>query len=176
MTKFAWKWRVSKGGCLELGRALLKNQKMLKNQLSPISRYIPFGFKCSALVVRRIEKLQREFLWLGRSPKKRFYLVDWASMCLPKKDGGLGIRPLRMMNQALLGKWRSQKAYGDRFWWWNMGYLGRVGTFPISQTDLLRFGMAYCRLKITLCTTLNSVLGMEKEFVSSLICGQATLL
>lgn len=26
-------------------------------------------------------------------------------MCKPKKDGGLGIRPLALMNQALLGKW-----------------------------------------------------------------------
>ena len=44
-------------------------------------------------------------LWHGRSSGKKFHLVDWASVCKPKLEGGLGIRPLREMNRALLGKW-----------------------------------------------------------------------
>ena len=31
--------------------------------------------------------------------------MDWDSICKPKEEGGLRIRPLRQMNQALLGKW-----------------------------------------------------------------------
>eukprot|EP00268_Persea_americana_P012101 TRINITY_DN15081_c1_g5_i2.p1 TRINITY_DN15081_c1_g5~~TRINITY_DN15081_c1_g5_i2.p1 ORF type:complete len:110 (-),score=15.04 TRINITY_DN15081_c1_g5_i2:571-900(-) len=62
-------------------------------------------FKCPISVFNRIEKLQRDFLWHGRSSRKKFHLVDWASVCKPKSEGGLGIRPLRETNRALQGKW-----------------------------------------------------------------------
>ena len=31
--------------------------------------------------------------------------MGWDTICKPKKEGGLGIRPLKQMNLALLGKW-----------------------------------------------------------------------
>lgn len=36
------------------------------------------------------------------------HLVDWASVCKPNANGGLGFRPIKNMNKALLGKglWR----------------------------------------------------------------------
>lgn len=36
--------------------------------------------------------------------KKKFHLVDWASLCRPKTDGGLGFKSVKHMNQELLGK------------------------------------------------------------------------
>lgn len=50
-------------------------------------------------------------MWCGRNSEKKFHLLDWASVCEPKREGGLGIRPSRLINQALLGKglWR----FGD---------------------------------------------------------------
>jgi hypothetical protein len=32
--------------------------------------------------------------------------VKWADICKPKKEGGLGIKDLRLMNMSLLAKWR----------------------------------------------------------------------
>jgi hypothetical protein len=32
--------------------------------------------------------------------------VKWKDVCRPKKDGGLGIRDLQVMNISLLAKWR----------------------------------------------------------------------
>lgn len=55
--------------------------------------------------VNRIEKLQHEFLWQGNESKKKYVFVDWKFICTPKKEGGFGLRPLREMNNALLGKW-----------------------------------------------------------------------
>ena len=44
-------------------------------------------------------------------------LVDWESICKPNEDGGLGIRPLKKMNQALLGKWLWRMGDGmDGLW------------------------------------------------------------
>lgn len=37
--------------------------------------------------------------------EEKFHLVDWNSVRQPKNNGGLGVRPLKLMNQALLGKW-----------------------------------------------------------------------
>jgi len=31
--------------------------------------------------------------------------VDWTSVCMPKEEGGLGVRRLREFNVVLLGKW-----------------------------------------------------------------------
>lgn len=82
---------------------------LIKSSLSNLPIYFLSVFKCPASVASRKEKLQREFLWQGENPEKKFHLVDWASICLPKTDGGLGIRPIKVMNQALLGA----NGYGD---------------------------------------------------------------
>jgi len=31
--------------------------------------------------------------------------IQWSYVCKPKSEGGLGIRDLRLVNLALLGKW-----------------------------------------------------------------------
>ena len=48
-------------------------------------------------MAKRIEKLQRDFLWnrIGGEPKK--HLVNWANVCMPLHVGGLGIRRLEAL-------------------------------------------------------------------------------
>lgn len=48
------------------------------------------------------------FLWYGNSTQTKLHLMDWDSICKTKEGGGLGIRSLKWMNQAALGKmlWR----------------------------------------------------------------------
>ena len=45
------------------------------------------------------------FLWGGGALENRPHLVSWKIICAAKKDGGLGIRSLAILNKALLGKW-----------------------------------------------------------------------
>uniref|UniRef100_A0A2N9GN59 Reverse transcriptase domain-containing protein n=1 Tax=Fagus sylvatica TaxID=28930 RepID=A0A2N9GN59_FAGSY len=54
---------------------------------------------------RRIEKLQRNFLWGGMGEEFKHHLVGWDKVCTPKEKGGLGVRSLTLFNKALLGKW-----------------------------------------------------------------------
>lgn len=68
---------------------------------------------CPLAVVKQTEKLQRGFLWHGRGIKRRFHLLEWSKVCKLKKEGGLGFRPLKLMNGALLGKWLWK--LGDEF-------------------------------------------------------------
>lgn len=75
----------------------------IKSVLSNLPIYYMFIFKCPILAVNPIEKLQQDFLGHGRSEEQKLHLVDWASVCNSKQEGGLGY--LRQMNQALRGKW-----------------------------------------------------------------------
>lgn len=61
--------------------------------LSNLPIYYMSLLRCPRSVASCIERLERNFLWQGGSSDKKFHLVDWASVCKPKKAGGLGFRP-----------------------------------------------------------------------------------
>ena len=75
---------------------------LIKLVLSNLPLYYLSLFKCPMEIRKRIEKLQRSFLWQGAKVKKTFHLVSWHLVCKSKK--GLGIQPIKSMNQALLAK------------------------------------------------------------------------
>ena len=56
-------------------------------------------------MAKRIEKIQRDFLFLGGglNDETKMHLVEWDKVCSPMDEGGLGIRNIRKLNQALLG-------------------------------------------------------------------------
>ena len=44
-------------------------------------------------------------LWQGGHNSKKYHLVDWDTVCIPKDQGGLGVLDLNSMNKCLLSKW-----------------------------------------------------------------------
>ena len=66
--------------------------------------YMPL-FTIPASVASLLEKIMRDFLWSKREGNNGFYWVCQDEICRPEEDGGLVIRPIRSMNEALKTKW-----------------------------------------------------------------------
>ena len=90
---------------------------LIKSVLSNLPVYYFSMFRCPTTIIKRLERLQREFLWHGASPHKKLHLVNWESICKSKEEGGLGVRPIKKMNQALLGKWLWRIRDGSQGLW-----------------------------------------------------------
>lgn len=76
---------------------------LIKSVLSDLPIYFMSIFKCPGSVSQHIEKLQRNFLWRGVAERNRIHLLNWSKICKSKKEG-LGIRPLKLVNEALFWK------------------------------------------------------------------------
>ncbi|KAJ9691474.1 hypothetical protein PVL29_013603 [Vitis rotundifolia] len=91
-----WKRQyLSKGGRITL----------IKSTLASIPIYQMSIFRMPKSVAKRLEKLQRDFLWGGGNTGRKIHLINWKAVCTQKEKGGLGIRRMGVLNKALLGKW-----------------------------------------------------------------------
>ncbi|KAJ9689707.1 hypothetical protein PVL29_012417 [Vitis rotundifolia] len=91
-----WKRQyLSKGGRITL----------IKSTLASIPVYQMSIFRMPKSVAKRLEKLQRDFLWGGGNTGRKIHLINWKAVCTHKEKGGLGIRRMGVLNKALLGKW-----------------------------------------------------------------------
>ncbi|KAL8166813.1 hypothetical protein V2J09_008312 [Rumex salicifolius] len=57
---------------------------------------------------KEIDKNTRAFIWGSTRERRKMHLVGWNQVCKSKAAGGLGIKKMTTLNQALLGKlsWR----------------------------------------------------------------------
>jgi len=55
-------------------------------------------------------------LWQGGHNSKKYHLVDWDTVCIPKDQGGLGVLDLNSMNKCLLSKWIWKIENSDGLW------------------------------------------------------------
>lgn len=94
-----WKSRVlSMAGRLTLTKAVLSSLPVHTMSTIVLPKSILTG----------LDKISRGFLWGSTLEKKKQHLVAWKRVCLPKAEGGLGIRGSEATNKALIAKlgWR----------------------------------------------------------------------
>lgn len=48
------------------------------------------------LVIQRMEKIRRDFLWPLADGEHKFHLVEWKAICKFPAEGGLGFRSLKL--------------------------------------------------------------------------------
>lgn len=58
-------------------------------------------------VLKEIKNLQCNFLWVSSGPNRKWALVKWDNVCLPKKAGGIGLRDPGYSNKVM----------GAKIWW-----------------------------------------------------------
>jgi ribonuclease HI len=80
---------------------------LLKSVLQALPTYLFTALAAPKKIIRAIRMLQRNFLWQGVQQKKKWALVQWDRLCLPKHQGGLGIRDPGKLNQIM----------GAKIWW-----------------------------------------------------------
>ncbi|RVW24959.1 putative ribonuclease H protein [Vitis vinifera] len=86
---------ISKGGRITLIKSTLASMPICQMSI----------FQMPKIVARRLEKVQRDFLWGVGNLEGKTHLVKWEVVCTDKNKGGLGLRKLALLNKALLGKW-----------------------------------------------------------------------
>ncbi|RVX09051.1 Transposon TX1 uncharacterized 149 kDa protein [Vitis vinifera] len=112
-----WKRQyLSKGG-----RATL-----IRSTLSNLPIYLMSLLCLPSSVRRRLEKIQRDFLWGEGNLEHKPHLVRWELVCLSKAKRGLGVKSLSLLNKTLLAKWNWRFA-NEREVLWNQVIRGKYG-------------------------------------------------
>ena len=76
-----------------------------------------FFLKASHIVTHKLISIQRNFLWGGEEDRMKIVWVSWNQICCPQNHGGLGVKDIRLFNNALLGKWRRDLLEGRGNLW-----------------------------------------------------------
>lgn len=56
-------------------------------------------------VIKQVDKNRKHGLWRGGDVNAKITLAAWEMICVPKKEGGLGVLNLKTQNEDLLLKY-----------------------------------------------------------------------
>ncbi|GKC76206.1 putative gag-pol polyprotein [Tanacetum coccineum] len=76
--------------------------QLIRSVLSSMDIYWASVFILPSRIVHDLEQLMRGFLWCQGEMKKGKAKVAWDSVCMPKHEGGLGIRRIEDFNISLM--------------------------------------------------------------------------
>ena len=135
----SWTGRfLSHGGRLQL----------IKSVITSLTNFWMQAFRLPSSCLNDIEKLCSAFLWSGPDLETSKAKVSWKDVCLPKQEGGLGLRPLKEVNtvHALKLIWRIL-TYRNPLWVrWVQCYLIQKGSFwsvSMNSTSDHGYGVNY---------------------------------
>ncbi|CAL1380726.1 unnamed protein product [Linum trigynum] len=90
---------------------------LVKSVASSMAIYPMFTERLPACVCSSLDRLNRQFVWGEEDGKTKFHPIAWEQMTKPRHQGGVGIRPTRLANQAMLAKGAWKLATGDQALW-----------------------------------------------------------
>ncbi|MCH79404.1 LINE-1 reverse transcriptase like [Trifolium medium] len=90
---------------------------LINSVLNSIPIFYMSFLKMPIQVVKLIIQIQRNFLWGGVNGGRKISWISWKTVCQEKKEGGLGVRDVRVVNLSLLAKWRWRLLQNERALW-----------------------------------------------------------
>ena len=81
---------------------------LVKSVLQAMPAYLFSALSAPKSILKCIRSIQRNFLWGSSEFKQKWALVDWETVCKPKKVEGLGLRDPEVANKVISAKiwWR----------------------------------------------------------------------
>jgi hypothetical protein len=148
---------------------------MLNAVLNAIPIFYLSYLKMPTNVWREVVRLQRKFLWGGVSNRRKINWVKWEEVCKPKKEGGLGVRDLRLTNLSLLAKWRWKLLQPEEEFWKSIVSAkygnGVVGVCNLGEEQLPRSASSWW---YNICKLDNNTRWFELGVVKVLGNGSST--
>ncbi|GJT00924.1 sodium/hydrogen exchanger 6 [Tanacetum coccineum] len=95
--------------------SLASRLQLIRSVLSSMHIYLPSVFILPNRIVHDLEQLMHGFLWCQGEIKKGKAKVVWDSVCVPKHEGGLGIRRIDDFNVSLMATY----IWSDVSWGWH---------------------------------------------------------
>ncbi|XP_074283457.1 uncharacterized protein LOC141608004 [Silene latifolia] len=77
---------------------------LVKSVLNTLHSYWASMFILPKGIIRSIEATCRNYLWDNGTEYRRTPLVAWEKVCLPKEEGGLGLKNQEVRNKAMVGR------------------------------------------------------------------------
>lgn len=82
--------------------------QLLKSVIMHMQNYWCLALLLPQKAINEIESICNRFLWSGKIDKRAMTMVAWRTVCLPKGEGGLGLKQIGKWNKAAICKylWR----------------------------------------------------------------------
>ena len=90
--------------------------QLIASVLYSIQLYWCSLFIIPKYTISKIEQSLSSFLWSGNSGSARRAKINWESVCLPKEEGGLGLRRVKDLNDSNVMKHIWNLFYKDSLW------------------------------------------------------------
>lgn len=105
--------------------------QLIKSVTMSLTNFWLSAFRLPTQCLRGIEKLCAAFLWSGPDLNPKKSKVGWVDVCRKKEEGGLGLRPLKEVNEVSCLKlvWRILSGQNSLWVKWIHKYLIRKGSF-----------------------------------------------
>jgi hypothetical protein len=103
--------------------------------LNSIPIYFMSYMKMPVQLIKKVIRVQREFLWGGVKGGKKLCWVKWKVICQEKRKGGLGVRDIRAVNLSLLTKWRWRLLHVEERSLWKEVLVAKYGDHIQRMVD-----------------------------------------
>lgn len=98
---------------------------LVKSVLQAMPSYVFSVLSTPKSIIKKVQAIQRNFLWGSSEAKQKWALVDWETVCKQKCTEGLGIRDPEVAKRVMSAKiWWQWVTHTEEPWvsFWNVKY------------------------------------------------------